>query len=158
MTEIVEEREEILCRFIENADKCNHRDKGIEGWFQTELIAKLWTGEPIQHHDKGPDLSFPDGYEIELKMTTCFRPDWIISGMKKDGRWTPVLFFSGYLHFWKSKENKNPDFENEKQVREWFQEEIFKKYNHIHFNIISNIVDLMNDKNKKVIIGIIEKN
>lgn len=34
---IVEQRGETLYRFIENADKCDHRDRGIEGWFQTVL-------------------------------------------------------------------------------------------------------------------------
>jgi hypothetical protein len=156
--EIITEKEEILYRFIENADKCDHRDRGIEGWFQTELIAKLWDGKPIQHHYKGPDLSFSDGYEIELKMTTCFRPDWITDGMIKDKRWTPVLFFSGYLHFWKSEKNQNPEFEDKKDIRKWFEKEIHKKYPNIQFDIsFTNTIELMNNKKKKVLIGIIEK-
>ena len=158
MTEIIKEREIILNRFIENADKCPHRDRGIEGWFQTELIARLWNEEkPITHYYKGPYLLFPDGYEIELKMTTCFRPDWIIGGMIKNNDWTPVLFFSGYLDYW-NKKNK-PDYDDKVELREWFENYFYKKHpSNVKFVISHrNTIELMNDKDKKVLFGVIEK-
>jgi len=170
MVKITNRREKTVYHFTENADKCNHRDRGIEGWFQAELIAELWKkwkGKPIEHPGDGPDLKFPDGEEIELRITTSFNPGYTIDGMirGKDDL-APVLFFSGYLPYYKKMGDTKIIFENENAVKQWFQDEIPKnnrdklltekshKTGFNRFNIKYKTVDLVKDK--KVIVGIIE--
>lgn len=153
MYDITEKGKEKLYFFIENAKKLSHKDRGIEGWFQTELIAELkkrskTKDKTIEHTTRGPDLKLPDGKEIELKMTTCFNPEWTINGMIKHE--APVLFFSGYLDY---KNKKNPDFEDEDAVKKWFQEKLDKKSYGDGFSIMYKTVDLVEDKG---IVGIIE--
>ncbi len=151
MSDITERRKETLYHFIQNAKNCYHRDRGVEGWFQTELIAELKKkGKTIEHKFGGPDLKFPDGTEIELKMTTCFNPGWTIDGMINHK--APVLFFSGYLPF--SDKKGNPNFEDEDAVKQWFQDLITKKkkekmrksLGQTGLNIMYKTVDLKEDK------------
>ena len=168
MIEICKREDETLYHFIENASKYSHQDRGIEGWFQTELIAELWhrsdKKKPIEHHYKGPDLTLPDKTEIELRMTTSFNPGYIIDGMKRGKKGTTVLFFSGYLDYKKSDKNKKEKdfFEDEATVKHWFEDQFSKKNkdNKISiktgkpgFSIKYKTVDLMKEK---VIVGIIK--
>jgi len=161
IVDISQRRKETIYYFIENARNCSHQDRGIEGWFQTELIAGLQKqGKKVEHTNGGPDLKIDDDVEIELKMTTCFRPDWTVDGLIEHKQKVSVLFFSGYLEFWNK---KNPDFEKEDEVQQWFQDQIQKKnrYNDLNnkfgqtnFSIKYKTVDLMN--NKQGIVGIIK--
>jgi hypothetical protein len=178
MVDIVKQRERTLYFFIENARKCAHQDRGIEGWFQTELIAELWRRsnkkEPIEHPYTGPDLILPNKTEIELRMTTSFNPGYTIDGMKRGKNGSAVLFFSGYLDYKKNdkkkkenemekKELKEKDFfEQEKVVKEWFKNQFFikNKDNEISnktgrpsFIVRYKTVGLMKEK---AIVGIIE--
>jgi len=161
IADISQKRKETVYYFIENARNCKHQDRGIEGWFQTELIAELQKqGKKVEHTHGGPDLKIDNEVEIELKMTTCFRPDWIIDGLIEYKQKVPVLFFSGYLDFWNK---ENPDFEKEDEVLKWFKEQIPKKnrrddlndkFGQANFSIRYRTVDLMNDT--QGIAGIIE--
>ena len=177
MVKITNRGQKTLYSFIENADKCDHRDRGIEGWFQTELIAELWTkwkGESIAHPHNGPDLQLPNGEEIELRMTTSFNPGYTVDGMKRGKNGATVLFFSGYLDYkisdkvkkkkeMEKKGLKEKDFFEQKDVvKEWFKtqfliknkdNEISDKTGKPGFIVEYKTVDLMKEK---VIVGIIE--
>ena len=158
MSYITTRGKETLNLFIQNAKKCEHVDRGVEGWFQTELIAELEKkGESVSHVYGGPDIIFKDGQEIELKMTTCFNPGWTIDGMINHK--APVLFFSGYLDFYKSK--SNPDFDNEDAIKKWFRDrltdrqtkELKSRFGKSGLNIMYRTVDMGNDK---AMVGYIE--
>jgi len=177
MVKIVNRGQATLYRFIENAGNYSPPDRGIEGWFQAELIAELWEkleGKFIKHPHDGPDLKLPNGEEIELRMTTSFNPGYTVDGIKRGKNGATVLFFSGYLDYNKSdKKKKEKDmekkglkgkdfFEQEDVVEEWFKSQflIKNKYNEISeksglswFSIKYKIVDLIKYKG---IVGIIK--
>jgi len=150
MSTITERGKETLQNYIQNASNLSHKDRGVEGWFQTELIAELQKkGETVKHVYSGPDIIFDEGMEVELKTTTCFNPGWTIDGMINHK--APVLFFSGYLPYY---QKKNPDFENEDAVKEWFvdrltekkKEKMKKHFGQTGLNIMYKTVDLGNEK------------
>ena len=158
ISDITTKGKDTLSHFIQNAEKCNHVDRGVEGWFQTELIAELEKkGETVSHFYGGPDIIFKDCQEIELKMTTCFNPGWTIDGMINHK--APVLFFSGYLNFYKGK--TNPDFDDEGKIKEWFRDrlterqrnELKSRFGKSGLNIMYRTVDMGNDK---AMVGYIE--
>lgn len=157
ITEITENNKETLDNFIKNAESYNHKDRGVEGWFQTEIIAELQKQKiKVEHKHDGPDLIINEKDKIELKMTTCFNPSWTIDGMIVHG--APVLFFSGYLKYYKK---DNPKFEEENAVEEWFQDRLTEKkkgklkkcFGKTGLNIQYRTVDFGENK---VIVGYIE--
>ena len=164
LVEIVKKNEETLCFFIDSFKNDYQKDRGMEGWFQLELIAILLKNKiSSKHPGKGHDLNLEDDTKIELRMTTSFNPRYIIDAMikynNKNKPFIPVLFFSGYHSYWKNK--PNPNFEDADKVKNYFKEEILKnrskqmneKLGLTGFSIICKKVDL---GEKKGIVGIIK--
>jgi hypothetical protein len=54
---------------------------GIEGWFKVEVVAAL--RKKIKNlNNRGPDLTFEDGLQVELKAATDLNPTGIRDGIK----------------------------------------------------------------------------
>ena len=68
MASITKRESEMLHYFFQNVERTSIHDRGIEGWFQTELMSELEkNGTTVQHLWGKPDLKFPDGEFVELK-------------------------------------------------------------------------------------------
>ena len=110
---VIQNNRKAIENFHTFAKRKNHKDLGIEGWFQFELIASLVKKNiDVDHLSKGADLQFKDSEDIELRATTSFHPCYILDGLINHE--ATVLFFSGYNKLFE-KINK-PKFEDEKYI------------------------------------------
>ena len=128
--QIINDNKKVLENYHDFADSKNHNDRGIEGWFQFELISAFMENDDIEieHLPKGADLKFNDREDIELRATTSFHPCYVLDGFLDHEKKT-VLFFSGYNKFFKK--INQPNLTDEKDV----------------FNCFKNYID--NSKRKK---------
>ncbi len=84
----------VLARMRERAESLHNIKRfprtGIEAWFKVEIVAVL--GNKVKAlQNKGPDLKFEDGTEVELKGATDFNKTWlIVEPIRKYG--VPCLF------------------------------------------------------------------
>ena len=84
----------VLARIRERAESLHNIKRfprtGIEAWFKVEIVAVL--GNKVKAlQNKGPDLKFEDGTEVELKAATDFNKAWfIVEPIRKYG--VPCFF------------------------------------------------------------------
>jgi len=139
------------------ADLQGHTDRGIEGWFQFELIASVFENNiDVKHPSSGADLRFYGREDIELRATTSFHPCYILDGLLDHKNQPPVLFFSGYNDKLFKKINR-PTFTDEKYIFSCFTNylkgERKKKLDSKSLSLEYKIINLK----KPCIIGILAK-
>ena len=81
---------------------------GIESWFKVEIVAVL--GNRVrQVRNKGPDILFDDGTEVEIKGATDFHKGFFVDPVRKYK--CPCLFLG---------DGKNPDI-LKKNADKWIE-------------------------------------